>query len=133
MDDVEEPMLSDAEFQPTIPASDLNRARTFYEQVLGLQPESEAVAGITYRCGKSTTFFLYPTQHAGTGQHTLGGWLVNDVEKAVAELRERGVTFEEYDFPGLKTVEGMADLGSERAAWFKDTEGNTLTISQLMT
>jgi len=125
-------MLSDAEFQPTIQASDLGRARAFYEGVLGLESEHEAEAGITYRCGKGTTFFLYPTQHAGTGQHTLGGWLVEDVEHTVAWMRGRGVTFEEYDFPGLKTVDGIADLGSERAAWFKDTEGNILTVSQLM-
>jgi catechol 2,3-dioxygenase-like lactoylglutathione lyase family enzyme len=126
-------MLGEAEFQPTIPASDLSRARTFYEDVLGLKPENEAEAGITYRCGKGTSFFLYPTQHAGTGQHTLGGWLVDDIEKAVAWMRDRGVTFEEYDFPGLKTVDGIAALGSERAAWFKDTEGNILAVSQLLT
>ena len=130
--DKEATMLGDFEFQATIPALDLNRARKFYEEVLGIQPESEAEAGITYRCGKGSTFFLFPTQHAGTGQHTLGGWLVDDIEKAVAVLRDRGVAFEEYDFPGLKTVDGIADLGSERAAWFKDTEGNTLAVSQLI-
>src|SRR5439155_9711397 len=122
--------LGDAEFQATIPAADLGRARKFYEEVLGIRPETEAEAGITYRCGKGSTFFLYPTQYAGTGQHTVGGWYVDDIEEAVAGLRERGVTFEEYDFPGLKTVDGIADLGSERAAWFKDTEGNILSVGE---
>ena len=71
------------------------------ERLAQKEAESEAEAGITYRCGKGSTFFLFPTQHAGTGQHTLGGWLVDDIEKAVAVLRDRGVAFEEYDFPGL--------------------------------
>jgi hypothetical protein len=79
-------------------------------------------------------FQLYPTGSAGTAQHTLGGWVVDDLEATVADLRERGVEFEEYDLPSLKTVDGIAQLGDvERAAWFRDSEGNILAVSQFLT
>jgi catechol 2,3-dioxygenase-like lactoylglutathione lyase family enzyme len=124
------PMLNEAPLYPTIPAKDLEGTRRFYEDVLGFEVEIEAPGGIRYRSG-GAFFDLYPTQFAGTAQHTLAGWNVEDVEAAVRELRERGVVFEEYDFPGLKTVDGIADLGYERAAWFKDPEGNILSVGQI--
>jgi catechol 2,3-dioxygenase-like lactoylglutathione lyase family enzyme len=86
--------------------------------------------GIIYRSGDSY-FSLYPTEFAGTAQHTLGAFMVQDVEATVAELRGKGVTFEEYDLPGLKTVNGIAELGGTRGAWFKDPEGNILSVVQL--
>ena len=117
-------------YTATIPAKDLEGTRRFYEDVLGCEVVQESPAGITYRSG-DTMFDLYPTQFAGTAQHTIGGFLVDDVETAVAGLRAKGVTFEQYDFPGLKTDEnGIADLGGERAAWFKDPEGNILSVAQ---
>jgi catechol 2,3-dioxygenase-like lactoylglutathione lyase family enzyme len=121
-------ILEDAEFQATIPATDLDRARNFYEQKLGLTPESVMEAGLIYRFGKGTGAFLYPSSTAGAG-HTIGGWYVDDLPAAVAELRDLGIVFEEYDYPELKTVDGIADLGSELAAWFKDSEGNILAVS----
>jgi catechol 2,3-dioxygenase-like lactoylglutathione lyase family enzyme len=114
-------------FAATIPAKDLDGTRKFYESVLGLEIVMENPAGITYRSGDSF-LSLYPTQFAGTAQHTLGGFLVKDVEAAVKDLRARGVTFEEYDMPGLKTVDGIADLDGEKGAWFKDPEGNILSV-----
>ena len=123
-------ILEDVEFQATIPATDLARARRFYEEKLGLSPERVMDAGVIYRFGKGTGFFLYPTSTAGAG-HTLGGWYVDDLKSAVQELRQRGIEFEEYDYPELKTVDGIADLGSELAAWFKDSEGNILAVSHL--
>jgi catechol 2,3-dioxygenase-like lactoylglutathione lyase family enzyme len=117
-------------FEATIPAKDIEGTRKFYEDVLRCEVVREAPAGITYRIGDSM-FDLYPTQFAGSAQHTLGGFIVDDVEAAVADLRARGVTFEQYDMPGLKTDEnGIAELEGERGAWFKDPEGNILAIGQ---
>ena len=120
---------ADWTFGATIPAKDLEGTRKFYEGVLGLEVVMENPAGITYRTGDSVVS-LYPTEFAGTAQHTLGGFSVSDIEAAVAELRAKGVTFEEYDMPGLKTVNGIAELGGEKGAWFKDPEGNILSVSQ---
>jgi catechol 2,3-dioxygenase-like lactoylglutathione lyase family enzyme len=120
---------ADWTFGATIPAKDLEGTRKFYENVLGLELVREDPAGISYRTGDSV-LFLYPTEFAGTAQHTLGGFSVSDIESAVAELRAKGVTFEEYDMPGLKTVNGIAELGGEKGAWFKDPEGNILSVSQ---
>jgi catechol 2,3-dioxygenase-like lactoylglutathione lyase family enzyme len=123
-------VLEEAEFQATIPATDVDRARHFYENRLGFSPERVLDVGTVYRFGKGTGFFLYPSQTAGA-EHTLGSWFVEDIESAVSELRARGIEFEEYDYPNLKTVDGIADLGSELAAWFKDSEGNVLAVSHL--
>lgn len=122
--------LGDRPFRATIPAKDLEGTRRFYEDTLGLTVERETPAGISYRTG-DTGLDLYPTQYAGTAQHTLGGFAVEDVHAAVADLRAKGVVFEEYDFPGLKTVDGIAELGGEKGAWFKDPEGNILALVQL--
>jgi catechol 2,3-dioxygenase-like lactoylglutathione lyase family enzyme len=125
-------VLGAAPFWATLPASDLERAKRWYADVLGLTPLVETDQWLTYRCGDSV-LQLYPTGSAGTAQHTLGGWVVDDLEATVADLRGRGVVFEEYDFPGLRTVDGIAQLGDvERAAWFKDSEGNILAISQFL-
>jgi catechol 2,3-dioxygenase-like lactoylglutathione lyase family enzyme len=122
-------MPAERSFGATIPAKDLNGTRRFYEDVLGVQVITEDPGGILYRSGDST-FSLYPTEYAGTAQHTLAAFMVNDVEAAVAELRGKGVTFEEYDMPGLKTVDGIAELGGFKGAWFKDLEGNILSVVQ---
>jgi catechol 2,3-dioxygenase-like lactoylglutathione lyase family enzyme len=122
-------ILEEVEFQATIPATDLQRARGFYEGTLGFTPERVTEAGVIYRFGHGTTFFLYPAGSAGA-DHTLGGWNVDDLTAVVKELRDLGIEFEDYDFPGLKTVDGIADLGSELAAWFKDSEGNILAVGQ---
>jgi catechol 2,3-dioxygenase-like lactoylglutathione lyase family enzyme len=117
------PTLADWSLGTTIPAKDLDGTRRFYEDVLGAQVVTEDPGGIMYRSGDSY-FSLYPTEFAGTAQHTLGAFMVADVEAAVAELRGKGVRFEEYDLPGLKTVNGIAELGGIKGAWFKDPEGN---------
>jgi catechol-2,3-dioxygenase len=122
-------MLKDHDVGAVLPAEDLERARRFYEETLGFEPDSADPQGVMYRSG-SSLFTVYPTQFAGLAQHTQVGWLVEDLRAMVTELRERGIRFEEYDFPGLKTEDGIADLESELAAWFKDTEGNILGIFQ---
>jgi catechol 2,3-dioxygenase-like lactoylglutathione lyase family enzyme len=118
------PMPAEWSFGATIPAKDLDGTRRFYEDVLGAQVVMEDPDGIIYRSGDSY-FSLYPTEFAGTAQHTLGAFMVGDAEAAVADLRGKGVTFEEYDLPGLKTVNGIAELGGLRGAWFKDPEGTS--------
>jgi catechol 2,3-dioxygenase-like lactoylglutathione lyase family enzyme len=125
------PKVAEWSFGATIPAKDIARARKFYEEVLGAQVVAEDAGGIFYRTG-DTVFGLYQTEFAGTSQHTLGSFVVDDVEKAVADLRSKGVTFEEYDMPGIKTVDGIADMGGGyKGAWFKDPEGNILALGNI--
>ncbi|MBE0691176.1 MAG: VOC family protein [Anaerolineae bacterium] len=125
-------MLANATAMTTLPAHDMARAMAFFRDKLGLRPQRETEAGMLYQCGDSW-FFLYETQYAGTAQNTAMSFLVEDVDAEVAALKRAGVVFEEYDFPGLKTVNSIADLNGERSAWFKDTEGNILSVSQLST
>lgn len=113
-----------------IPVRDVARARKFYEQKLGFEPKHETAGGVVYEFGERTGCFLYPTPHAGTSKASQAFWQVDDVEREVAELRARGVTFEEYDVPGLRTERGIATGGGARTAWFKDTEGNILAVVQ---
>lgn len=122
-------MLSDYEVHATVPAIDLERARRFYADKLGFMPSKETLGGLIYQC-RDSWFLLYPSQWAGTAQHTLMGWTVDDIEAVVTELRARGVVFEEYNYPDLKTVNGIAAIGSNYAAWFKDSEGNILGVVQ---
>ncbi len=123
------PMLAGWSLGATIPAKDLNGTRRFYEDVLGAQVVMEDPGGIVYKSGDSY-FSLYPTEFAGTAQHTLGAFMVQDVQAAVADLRGKGVTFEEYDMPNLRTEKGIATLGKTRGAWFKDPDGNILALAQ---
>jgi predicted enzyme related to lactoylglutathione lyase len=125
-------MLKDARISPYIPFSDVNRARKFYETTLGLEPKEEFAGGVIYECGEGTSFFLYKSAGAGTSKASYAFWQVEDVEAAVAELKARGVVFEEYDMPGIKMVNSIATAGGARTAWFKDSEGNILAVSQRM-
>lgn len=121
--------LAEAELMAIIPATDLDRARAFYEDKLGLPVESVMEAGVLYRCAGGSALFLYPAGRSGAPT-TAAGWNVADITATVADLRGQGIAIEEFDLPGLETVDGIADLGSELAAWFKDSEGNTLAVSQ---
>jgi catechol 2,3-dioxygenase-like lactoylglutathione lyase family enzyme len=130
-------MLHDGEVATRLPATDLERAKAFYSDKLGLEPIEERPGGARYRCGNSY-FALFQSAGAPSGTHTQMGWEVKDIEATVAELRRRGVVFEEYDLPGFKTVNGIADIAGnypskgsgEKAAWFHDSEGNLLGIGQ---
>src|SRR2546423_1487183 len=121
-------MLDSSMAVPTIAVSDLGRARKFYEETLGLTFMDETPGGIRFQAGNGTWVFVYPSQYAGTNQATCMAFEVDDIQATVKEMRDRGITFEEYDFPGLKTVDGIADLGQEKAAWFKDLDGNILSL-----
>lgn len=116
-----------------IPVADLARARQFYEQKLGFKPGRELDGGVTYQFSDGTACFMYPTPNAGTSRASQAFWQVDDVEREVAELKARGVTFEEYDMPGLETKDGIATGGGAKSAWFKDTEGNILAVVQSLT
>ena len=124
-------MLGDARIHATLPAQDLERARTFYAERLGLEPAGEAAGGLWYEGAGGTRFLLFPTSGASSGTHTQLGFNVSDIEATVAELKSRGVEFKEYDYPTLKTVDGIATTPAGRAAWFEDSEGNLLGVVQL--
>jgi catechol 2,3-dioxygenase-like lactoylglutathione lyase family enzyme len=123
-------MLAEAPVHPAIPASDLQRAIRFYRDTLGLEVSMETEEGVRFDCG-GTQLFVYPTRSAGQAAHTLAAWRITDLDAEVAALRTRGVTFEEYDLPGLKTVDGVAEWGGLRGAWFKDSEGNILGVTEM--
>jgi predicted enzyme related to lactoylglutathione lyase len=122
-------MLANAPIRAYIPVLDVARARKFYEKTVGLKPKQDYAGGVVYECG-NTEVFMYPTTNAGTSKASQAFWQVGDVEAEVAELKARGVVFEEYDVPGMKTVNGIATGGGAKTAWFKDTEGNILAVSQ---
>lgn len=122
-------MLKTAPIRAYIPASHITRARKFYEQIVGLTPKEEYAGGVIYDCG-GTEVFMYPTRNAGTSKASQAYWAVDDVEAEVAELKARGVAFEEYDIPGVSMRKSIAIAGGAKTAWFKDTEGNILAISQ---
>jgi len=126
-------MLSDAKVEANIPATDLERAKTFYANKLGLTPESEPFPGyVRYETAGGTVFNIYETQYAGTAGHTLAQIHVDDVEKEAGDLKAKGVVFEVYeDMPGVEwrgEVAVIPELG--KAAWFKDSEGNILCIDE---
>ncbi len=128
-------MLEDSDVATRLPAQDLRRARRFYSEKLGLEPVEERPGGLRYRCGNSF-FALFESAGAASGSHTQMGWEVADIEATVASLRARGVVFEEYDLPGLKTVNGIADIagnypskGAERRALGLRTARATFSAS----
>lgn len=124
-------MLTDRRIHSTIPAADLGRARRWYEERLGFVPIRELPGGLMYEAAEGTRFVLYPTPNAGQSPNTLMGFATSDIEAEVRELKARGVVFEDYDFPTLKTVDSIATTGPTRAAWFRDSEGNIIGIVQL--
>ena len=123
-------MLQNAPMYSYIPAKDVARARRFYEDKVGLKPKQEIAGGVVYEFGKGTACFLYPTQNAGTSKASQAYWQVQDIEREVAELKKRGVQFEEYDLPAMKTVNSIFTGGGAKAAWFRDSEGNILAVIQ---
>ena len=123
-------MLENAKVATRLPAQDLERARAFYAEQLGLEAAEERPGGLLY---------LFESAGAPSGEHTQMAFEVEDIEATVEQLRERGVIFEEYDVPGLTTVNSIAEVEGnypskggkgERAAWFRDSEGNMLGAGQ---
>ncbi len=133
-------VLEDGKVATRIPVRDLQRSRKFYAEKLGLEPKEERPGRLLYRCG-SGEFALFESSGAASGDHTQMSWEVEDIEAMVERLRARGVVFKEYDFPGLRTVNGIAEVAGnypskggvgERAAWFRDVDGNLFGIGQPM-
>lgn len=112
-----------------LPASDLARARTYWHDVLGHEPMSSDDAGDIYDFN-GTTVLVYQTEFAGTAKNTALTFITENLDRDMTALRTHGVTFHDYDMPGLKTVDGVADLGDSRGAWFSDSEGNIIAITQ---
>jgi predicted enzyme related to lactoylglutathione lyase len=123
-------MLQDSPMYAYIPAKDVARARSFYEQKLGLKPKEVSESGVVYEFGGGTGCFLYPTPNAGTSHASQAFWQVDDIEREVAELKARGVEFETYDMPGQHSNDGIMTEGGAKAAWFKDSEGNIMAVIQ---
>jgi predicted enzyme related to lactoylglutathione lyase len=122
-------MLSTAPIRAYIPVTNVARARKFYEEIIGLRPKEEYAGGVIYACG-NTEVFMYPTPNAGTSKASQAFWSVDDVTAEVTELKTRGVQFEEYAMAGQTMVNSILTAGGAKTAWFRDTEGNILAISQ---
>ena len=132
-------MLQNARVATRLPARDLERARAFYADKLGLEPVDERPGGLLYRPAGGGEFALFQSAGASSGEHTQMALEVDDIDAVVGELRRRGVVFEEVDVPGLETVDGIAEVEGnypikhsvgERAAWFRDSEGNLLGVGE---
>jgi catechol 2,3-dioxygenase-like lactoylglutathione lyase family enzyme len=131
-------MLDNARVATRLPVQNLDRARTFYSEKLGLEPTEERPGGLLYRFAHGE-FALYRSAGTAAGTFTQMAFEVDDHDALVAELKRRGVVFEDVDVPGLRTTEGVAELEGnypskggkgERAAWFRDSEGNLLGLGQ---
>src|SRR5918998_2445160 len=131
-------MLKDGKVAARIPVQDLQRAKKFYAEKLGLEPSEERPGGLLYR-HPSGEFALFESAGTASGDHTQMGWEVEDIEATVEQLRTRGLVFEEYDFPGLRTVNSITEVVGnypskggvgEKAAWFRDIDGNLFGIGQ---
>jgi catechol 2,3-dioxygenase-like lactoylglutathione lyase family enzyme len=123
-------MLGDKRVATTIPVRDPAQARSFYEGTLGLKFSRELPDGsIEYECGGGTSVYTYPTEeNAGKSPATLASFEVDDAEATVREMGDKGITFEEYDMPGLKTEGGIAEVAGSKGGWFKDPDGNILAV-----
>ncbi|MEJ5999838.1 VOC family protein [Paucibacter soli] len=123
-------MLGNASVTTMLPVKDMARARAFYEHCLGLKPGNFRPDGkFVYAVGGST-LALFPKPEGTKAEHTAISFRVPDIAASIAALKASGVVFEDYDLPGLKTVDHVCVLGSEKAAWFRDTEGNYLCIHE---
>lgn len=123
--------LANAPMTTMLPVMDLQRARDFYENKLGLTPRGAKADGkFVYACGNGADLALFPKEAATKADYTAVSFQVRNIAESIRELETAGVVFEDYDLPGLKTVDHVCVLGSEKAAWFKDTEGNYLCIHE---
>jgi catechol 2,3-dioxygenase-like lactoylglutathione lyase family enzyme len=125
-------VLGNHPIRATIPARDMARARAFYADTLGLKVVEENPEGVEFESG-GVRFGIYPTRATAGSGATVATWEVPDLETEMTELRNRGVQFDEYDLPNFKTVNGIAEIEGYRGAWFKDPEGNVLSVVQRTT
>ncbi|MCL4798255.1 MAG: VOC family protein [Burkholderiales bacterium] len=124
-------MLTKAAVTTILPVKDMDRARAFYQDRLGLEPKGFAADGnFLFACGGEAHIALIPKPEGTRAEHTALSFEVRGIERVIDALKAKGVIFEDYDFPGLKTVEHVCVLGSDKAAWFKDSEGNILCVHE---
>jgi predicted enzyme related to lactoylglutathione lyase len=123
-------MLSEKIVVTTIPVVDINRAKQFYREKLELKLLEEMDEALIFQAGNNTQLYLYKRDQT-KADHTVASFMVDDIENEVNHLKKRGVVFEEYDLPNIKTVDGIASSGDYKSAWFKDTEGNIIAITQM--
>jgi catechol 2,3-dioxygenase-like lactoylglutathione lyase family enzyme len=124
-------MLPGARYSAALPCSDLQRARRFYADKLGLEPADERPDRLFYEGPHGTEFLLFDSSGMPSGSHDQMRVSVADIDAEVRELKKRGVEFEEYDFAGFDKASGIGTVGDHRAAWIRDSEGNHLVIVQL--
>jgi catechol 2,3-dioxygenase-like lactoylglutathione lyase family enzyme len=124
-------MLSQFKAYPVVPSSDLDRARTWYEEKTGMTPAKADPGGLWYQCADGTWFLVTSSAYAGTAQNTAATFQVEGIEEVMASLRDRGLQFEEYDMPDFKTVDGLFAMGPYKAAWFRDADGNIIELSEV--
>jgi catechol 2,3-dioxygenase-like lactoylglutathione lyase family enzyme len=124
-------MLGEGTLFAAIAVKDLGQARSWYEEKLGMKPSIERPDGLIFECKDGSGFLLYQSGFAGTAKNTVAGWRVANLDAEMTELRARGVAFEEYDMPGVKTVNGVAEFPGGRGAWFKDGDGNILALNEM--
>ena len=125
--------LNEAEFVAVLPAADFEKSVAFYRDTLGLEVETRPdMPGYAFfKAGRGSRFLLYRRPERTKAEHTTAAFIVDDVEATVSDLRARGVRFEEYDLPGLRTVNGVASMDSgEKSAWFADPDGNIIAVSE---
>ena len=122
--------LSQSRVTTILPVKDLDRARTFYEKKLGFSGATPKPDGAWVYDLPSISVALLPREGGTKAEHTALSFEVKDIVEGIRTLERAGVVFEEYDFPGLKTVEHVCDMGGEKCAWFRDTEGNFLCLHQ---
>jgi catechol-2,3-dioxygenase len=124
-------MLGDHPIDVVLLATDLETSKQFYAGKLGLEILNESAEAIVYKCGGDSQLSVTKSTTGTADEQTQAGWRVTDLDAEVAELRSRGVEIQEYDMPGLKTVDGVADLGFALMAWIVDPHRNALAIMQL--
>lgn len=124
-------MLERFPIYPVLAASDIARAKAWYQEKLGMTPAREVGGGLWYQCADGTWLLVYPTEAAGTAQNTQAHFEVTDIEGLMDELRGRGVTFEIYDsFSEMHRGGGLYEYGGYKNVFIKDSEGNTIEIAQ---
>jgi catechol-2,3-dioxygenase len=123
-------MLADHAIDPMILATDLAVAREFYGDMIGLEVLIESDDFLTFRCGGDSRLVVTRSATGTSESQTKASWRVDDLTAELAELRSRGVAVEEYDEPGLRTVDGIADVGFALAAWLVDPHGNSIGLLQ---
>jgi catechol 2,3-dioxygenase-like lactoylglutathione lyase family enzyme len=124
-------MLDRFRVYAVLPASDLQRARAWWQEKVGMAPKTEDPGGLWFACADGTWVVITPSAYAGTAQNTAASFTVTGIEELMQDLRGRGVVFEEYDLPDFKTENGLFAVHGYKAAWFKDSEGNIVEIAEV--